>query len=308
MTEPSYKYDVAFSFLAGDEALAMSINELIKDRLTSFIYSKKQEELAGTDGEESFNTVFSTEARIVFVLYRNGWGETPWTRIEETAIKNRAFDDGYDFVIFAPLDKPPSIPKYLPKTRLWVGLDRWGIEGAASVIEARVQEVGGTPKQESAEDRVNRLSREINDEKERKSFLDSFDGVKLANDEVVNLFNTLQQAVQNNSDIYIDSNARECIITGQGYRVRISWELSSSNTLENSSLYVSLWDNRVNAHPFNKAKRLKEIEFQFDLSKSKSPFWKEARKSETTYSTEGLAKFVVTMLLNKILETNKMKR
>ena len=103
-----YKYDVAFSFLARDEGLATELNDLLQDRVRTFLYSRKQGEIAGKDGEQSFNAVFGKEARLVVVLYRRGWGETPWTRIEETAIRNRAFEYGYDFVKFIPLDEPPS--------------------------------------------------------------------------------------------------------------------------------------------------------------------------------------------------------
>jgi hypothetical protein len=87
--------------------------------------------------------VFGQEARMVVVLYRGNWGQTPWTRIEETAIRNRAYNEGYDFVKFIPVDEPGSVPKWLPQNRLWIGLKRWGIAGAASVIEARVEEFRG---------------------------------------------------------------------------------------------------------------------------------------------------------------------
>lgn len=64
--EPSdYKYDVAFSFLAEDEELATELNDLLQDRLRTFLYWKKQGEIAGTDGEKSFNNVFGRDARLV---------------------------------------------------------------------------------------------------------------------------------------------------------------------------------------------------------------------------------------------------
>ena len=69
MNHDQYKYEVAFSFLAQDEVLATELNDLLQDRLSTFIYSKRQEELAGTDGEETFNNVFGKQARLVVVLY-----------------------------------------------------------------------------------------------------------------------------------------------------------------------------------------------------------------------------------------------
>lgn len=53
------------------------------------------------------------------------------------------YEEGYDFVLFAPLAKPPAVPKWLSKNRIWIGLERWGIEDVASIIEARIQEAGG---------------------------------------------------------------------------------------------------------------------------------------------------------------------
>jgi hypothetical protein len=136
LTQHEFKYDAAFSFLARDESIAQELNDLIQERVETFLYSKRQEAIAGTDGEKTFNKVFGEDARIVVVLFRDGWGETPWTRIEETAIRNRAYNEGYDFLVLVPLDKNATIPRWLPRTQLWVGFDRWGATGAASVIEA----------------------------------------------------------------------------------------------------------------------------------------------------------------------------
>ncbi|MEW6410027.1 MAG: hypothetical protein AB1488_07940 [Nitrospirota bacterium] len=315
MTIQEYKYDVAFSFLADDEELATEINNLIQDRLATFIYSEKQKELAGTDGEETFNRVFGSEARTVFILYRKGWGETSWTCIEETAIRNRAYEERYDFVLLAPLDKPPTVPKWLPKNRIWIGLERWGIEGAASVIEARVQEAGGTPREETVKDRVDRLSREIEAEKEKKAFIDSPDGVKVANEEVSLLFSELEKVVSSTGDkLNIESGRNECAIYGDGFSVYFRWSSSFSNTLDSSALYLSLWEGSVSIRsgrrcfPFEEPKRLKEMEFQFDLSKSRKPTWKDTRGTKQSYSTADLAKLSLTMLLNTILESKRKER
>ena len=62
MNKNKYKYDVAFSFLAEDEDLATQINDLIQDRVNTFLYSRKQDAIAGTDGEKTFNRVFGSEA------------------------------------------------------------------------------------------------------------------------------------------------------------------------------------------------------------------------------------------------------
>jgi len=246
MATANFKYDVAFSFLDQDEALAIQINDLLQDRLKTFLYSQKQKEIAGKDGEEVFNRVFGAEARTVFVLYRKSWGETSWTRIEQTAIRNRAFEKGYDFVVFAPLDKYPTVPEWLPKNRVWVGLDRWGIKGATIVIEARVQEAGGQPKEETVEDRAKSLSRKIAAEKARQIFLGSRDGVNAADKALVELFNTLEKVVSDLSEkdgtsVSFKKQERECVIYADSFSISLDWEVAYHNSLQNSVLYLSLW-------------------------------------------------------------------
>lgn len=196
MSTDQYDFDVAFSYLAEDESLATQLNDLLQDRLRTFLYSKRQEEIAGRDGEKSFNAVFGEKSRLVVVLYRAGWGETPWTRIEETAIRNRAYDHGYGFVIFVPLDESSSVPKWLPRTQLWVGLKRWGMEGAAAAIEARVQELGGEPHDETVLDRAARLERSLNFSAHRKQFLNSEAGVGAANAEFESLRARLRDSLR----------------------------------------------------------------------------------------------------------------
>jgi hypothetical protein len=76
----SPKYEVAFSFLAQDLALATRCSEALSP-LTTFVFSRHQETLAGTDGQESFRSAFRFDSRLNVVLLRAGWGETPWTRV-----------------------------------------------------------------------------------------------------------------------------------------------------------------------------------------------------------------------------------
>src|SRR5690242_16928539 len=103
-TVGDFEYDMAISFCAEDEAVAAQIVDLLGERYRCFLYSREQRELAGRDGEYAFNGVFNEKARVVVVLLRAAWGETAWTRIEQTAIRNRGFDHGYDFSFFVRMD------------------------------------------------------------------------------------------------------------------------------------------------------------------------------------------------------------
>lgn len=306
MEKPSlstkYKYDVAFSFLARDEPLAIELNDLLQGRLNTFLYSKKQEELAGTDGEKQFNAVFGKEARLVAVLYRAGWGESPWTRIEQTAIRNRAFDEGYDFVKLIPLDDQPDIPKWFPRTNLWIGLSRWGPSGAASVIEARVQELGGEPREESVADKAIRVDRSIKFSEIRKQFLNSYDGVNASNA----LFEALKQGVQSELAAIAELDTvlqfsfkeqrRQFAILGRGPALLVFWNYHYANTLDKAQLEATLW----RGHPpwpgkmhYEHPQELKKITFTFDMTPSGKHHWISTSRDNRSFSSAELASYIV---------------
>src|SRR2546425_6100190 len=48
---------------------------------------------------------YTTLFRSAVVFYREGWGKKGWTGVEETAIKNRGLEQGWDFVLMIPLER-----------------------------------------------------------------------------------------------------------------------------------------------------------------------------------------------------------
>lgn len=312
MEEPDYKYDLALSFLAEDESLATQLSDLLQDRFEIFLYSRKQEQLAGTDGEITFNSVFGSEARFVAVLYREGWGQTPWTRIEETAIRNRAFEEGYDFVIFIPVDTSPSVPKWLPKTQLYVGLNRWGIQGAASVLEDRINQRGGTPKVEGVGERAKRLERSRQFDEERKAFFNG-PGVQQGDKE----FETLSQALEENVEIInrAASNIslvakkanRQIVILERRISMNIQWRPRFINSLEEAKLEVSIWRGHApfpNVIPIEQPERLNLTTYKFDLIHPGVAGWKSGGAQARDFSTLELAESILKTLMDKIDSTH----
>ena len=303
-----YKYAVAFSFLAEDEPLAAELNDLLEDRLSTFLYSKKQGEIAGTDGEETFNLVFGEQSRSVVVLYREGWGQTAWTRIEETAIRNRAFEHCYEFVKFIPLDDKSSVPKWLPRTQLWVGLKRWGVPGAASVIEARVEELGGEPREESVAERAARLERELQFEATRRRFLKSGEGVDAANQEFARLHSTLEKLIASIGEavssisLTLKSAPRRIVVLGLRHGLLVHWEYHWANDLDDSKLEVTLWDSHP---PFpgiayrEKPGQLGTSRFTFDLLRNEQTCWVAEGGDRRTYTTDGLAEFILKYYMDR---------
>lgn len=307
MTRAELRYDVAFSFLAEDEGLAAELDRLLSGRLETFLYSKKQEEIAGTDGEETFGRVFSEEARVVVVLYRSGWGGTPWTRIEETAIRNRGYEEGYDFALFVPLDDPPNVPKWLPKNRMWIGLERWGVESAAAVIEARVQEEGGEPRPETVEVKAAKVKEERAHQERRRRFLGSKAGVEAAKGELQQVMDRVEELVEAISDpgtnltFRFVKEDRQIALFSHGYSVSVALAIQWRNTLDDSGLYVKVWDGRVRIGggiPMRQATEIRGEEYELDLDRRGNVGWSSTNGGFK--SSRDLAEHVVEMLLDRI--------
>jgi hypothetical protein len=79
-------FDVAISFLVADEKIASQIKSGLAG-LNVFFYPHNQEELVGTNGMESMREPF-VSSRVNVILYRERYGNTPWTGVELSAIQD----------------------------------------------------------------------------------------------------------------------------------------------------------------------------------------------------------------------------
>jgi hypothetical protein len=134
MVQP--KYDVAISFLSADESIAAALNSALSDGLDVFFYPQKQEALAGKDGLEAMRMPFLVESRISVVLYREPWGETQWTRVEQTAIQESCLRHGWQRLFFVMLDNTSAAPKWLPTNWVRFNYADFGLEQAVGAIKA----------------------------------------------------------------------------------------------------------------------------------------------------------------------------
>ncbi len=279
----SFKYDVGFSFLAADEGIANELNDLVADRLSTFLYSERQKELAGTDGEETLNRVFSKECRVVVALYRSGWGTTAWTRIEETAIRNRAHDEGYDFCIFVALEERPQMPRWLPRNRIWVGYQRWGARGAAAVIEQRVAELGGKARAETMEEFAARTARNADFEARHKAALSVWNLNQIvaaaAADTAVELetlvakFNAAQSSIK--IELLPKGAGHFPVLGGLPDGLSFNFHMVYSNTLDHTAFRARIWDGPA-PRPgiwYNEPKVRLEKVVGFDYSRADKYVW-----------------------------------
>ncbi len=315
--EKQFEYEVAFSFCSQDEGLATSLDDLLKDRFKTFLYHRKQEVLAGTDGEKTFNEVFMQKARIAVILYRPEWGETPFTRIEQTAIRKRAYEHGYDFTAWIAMEEGIKLPEYVEPTRLYYGLPKFGIDGAAGVIEAAIQRAGGNTRPETLEERAARLNRQNIAQQLRIEFLSSQEGINAAGAAARQLIEAVEKRAQQLTDwqlrtqtflevgkidIYVEVIAERHVLA-------VTWHQPYRNNLDEAGLHVGVWKGlppRPGRHYFRGDEPPQERgeKFAFDRTLDGSDVWRKSNSEHVTPA--GMVDYSLSMLLDAIHQA-KMK-
>jgi hypothetical protein len=157
MTATSYDYDVAISFLAADQPLALQVSDALAP-LRVFVYSKAQEEVAGAEGVEAFREVFRHRARVSLVLFRPGWAQTKWTRVEEAAIRDHCLDAGWDHLMFVRLTRDGEIPKWVPDSYIYLDFSSFGLSDLVGAVKAKLARFGVELRPPSPTDRARQVA------------------------------------------------------------------------------------------------------------------------------------------------------
>jgi hypothetical protein len=139
---PAPEYDVAISFASENEAIAEELRKLLQPPLNVFLWSKAQEHLAGRDGIEVFRTTFRERATLVVVLFAAPWGETAWTRVEETGIKELGLDRGWEHLLFVRLNNSDPVPRWVPRPHLYLNYEAFGMNDLVGAIKLKLAELG----------------------------------------------------------------------------------------------------------------------------------------------------------------------
>lgn len=301
-----FKYDVAFSFTQQDESLATELFTLLEGGLRCFLYSEAQKELAARNGEDMLQSVYEKDSRVVVILYREEYGNTKWTRIEETAIRNRGFEEGYDFVVLIPMHKKVGSPKWLPRNRLWVGLERWGIESAASVIEAKVQEAGGTVLELSMADIAAEKEKKIADAKERerrKTVQNAELEINTLNEELQSQMGEIEKKLFN-WKLKIRKNQRNSYdVFYYGFTLSIYWYQQNTNFLEGSSLSVRIINGSLDEHgnlsdPYSDNTLVETESYNYEINEFNEPGW--LSKKTQFFTTKKLVYYWLSLLISVI--------
>lgn len=292
------RYDVAISFLSKDEAIAEAIYRRLSEGLKVFFFPRNQEVLAGTDGLESMRMPFFDDSRVMVVLYREPWGKTPWTRVEETAIKEGCLEHGWKRLFFIVLDRESAIPLWLPQNHVRFNYSDFGLEQAAGAIKARVQENGGQPLPLTPMKRAELFQAEEQFRLD-KSRMSSPDGMKEVRNSVAELFREIRKHcadINAKGFLQIECEAeliergvyQTCVMRGDEVSMSVIWTQPYSNTADKSCLRVREYNGRL-ILPSEMASRIyvtgpplksSEIEYAPDLSLAREFGWKIVNTTE----------------------------
>lgn len=310
-----FKYDVAFSFLSPDEPLAREAALELGDRARVFVYSERQRELAGEDGADQFSSVFGREARICVVLYRDGWGRTPWTGVEESAIKNRGLTHGWSFLLVISLDG--TAPIWLPRTQLWLGWQEFGIRITTAVIGRKITEHGGELRVLDAADHAARIGAERRREAERDLFLNSEAGVKAAHEELEAMFDHLESQVARASTVaphlqvqfFRRGRDRVVAVASPGCTVTFGWSLQWGNVLRGSSLLIRQIAGFHSFDHFDVSSVVtSRVHATFTLDDAGEPAWTEEDQPARFYSSRSLAERYLRVVIDHAGDEPRFER
>jgi hypothetical protein len=173
MSATPYEFEIAISFLKGDEILALQIRDSLAP-IPVFVYSKEQEQIVGTDGVETFRDVFRNRARVSLVLFREDWGKTPWTRVEESAIRDRCLEVGWEYLVLVQLQKS-KVPKWVPDSYIFLDFVTFGLSDLIGVLKGKLLKSGVELKQKTPADRAYEIAQQEKFAKETHRLLVSGD-------------------------------------------------------------------------------------------------------------------------------------
>ena len=269
-----------------------------------FLYAENQLELQSSadDGVDQFSSVFSRDACVVVVMFRENWGKTKWTGIEEHAIKARAFNEGgQQFLKFVRLDESP-LPVWVDPTRLWTDLCRFGKEGLAAVLSELVRARGGIARQPTAEERAAEVDRRRAFASDRTSFLESSNGVEAATASARQVIRELEKlAPRIGATFQTFPNHDVGVIRKHGFSVRIGWQPRIINSLRDTALEISVFEMRpgwITPPRWREGEReLAHHQMAFELLESGDQVWRAVRNG-SLFTCQQLADWIAMRLLD----------
>jgi hypothetical protein len=192
----------------------------------------------------------------------------------------------------------------MPKTSIWYDLERFGLNGAAAVLEARIRDHGGNAVVETLADRAARLKRAQHFMEEKEAFHGSEQGVKASREAYKRFVDDLKA----NTELLTTIGARvrstrdgiTTLVVGAGVVLTTQYQPFYANTLDSAVLEARFYDQvpplsgivSLDGDPH----QLESYDFTFQLVGPDRAAWVDEDGEE--YSIEGLAEYVIRRFMD----------
>lgn len=205
------------------------------------------------------------------------------------------------------------MPLWLPKTRLYVGLQRWGVQAAAAVVEARAAERGANPREETVAERADRFARAADLKEKQKQFQKSESGVRAA----LQAYEDFSLAIENHANAIGEAGVKIKVQRSQEYRVLqglypcnaiCDFRPWYANVLDDAYLNVGVYKGFPSLPGFygslRGAQKLKSLRYAYQLVRSNYHAWVGIDEKEREFTPEQLAEHVLRAYMDVAERTN----
>lgn len=259
---------------------------------------------------------FRNESRLNVVLYRPRWGTTPWTAVEEAAIKDSCLETGFKSLFFFVIEPSAYLPKWLPETHVRFNYADFSLEQAVGAIKARVQERGGHFRPLTPSRKAELLQAE-EDYRRDKSYLLSLETAIFK--EVGSLFAAIiEQCKEVNAGGHFEIGHRVhiqyreveqyCTIGQDQVSQSVSWLRRYAGSLQDAALTIREFDQLLLLPPqqqqFLNPQVVMETKYLPDLSRAREYGWRREHSDESFIASKDLASQFVMQFLD-LLERDR---
>jgi hypothetical protein len=315
---PEPSYDVAISFLVADEKTASAIRSGLAG-LNVFFYPHNQEELVGTNGIESMRDPFLS-ARVNVILFRERYGNTPWTGVELSAIQDSCLKSRYQSLVFAQIDKNDQKPAWLPDTHIRCVLGDFTLDQLVGAIKLRVQERGGQVVKQSALEVAKRLREEQLLREDQQKFFRDHPFIKDTAAKVVReLMEKLMQEVgklQSEGGLDVTcgyepyhSGLRALVRYGR-VALEVWWKQDYTNVMEDVALECTEYNGPVSLQRerrmhYYEPQRLQQRDYHPALNSARELRWIDKAKPDELLSNDDVVERLAEQFLSLVDRANR---
>jgi hypothetical protein len=202
------------------------------------------------------------------------------------------------------------MPPWVERTRLYYSLDRFGIDGAAAVVESKLQELGLAPVVEGARDRAQRLERSLTFKTEKETFEKSTTGAQAGSKAYLAVLTLMQSQVAELAassarlkPLHMEQRNNVWLLYGLGPWVVFNWTNQFGNVLEKAFLEAQYFYNQPRVPglmTWDEPRKMKCFRYAFGLLRPGVSGYSDSENMQREFNIEELAEHLLKTYLDEV--------